>query len=199
MHGLTPDRSTIIDDILASQSLNSDGQGLAYLYYESRHQFSHSEITSSLLKQLVAAQPEIPDTIDRFFKAHSREEERAASCSFAELVFQLVALVRDLDGVFIVIDGIDQLADAGAWSWYLYYLLRELDDAGASILLLSREPPFLELWDLEDTPRITVQVPREDIELYMTYKLEMSKMQHLIQGELRAKLLQCVIERSNGM
>ena len=97
--------AAVIDHLFAS--IRGGDVGVAYLYFNFRRQYEQSplDVLSSLLRQLLAKKPVLPEMVIKLYGTHSRNRTRP---SFKEVSEALQSTIQEFSRAFVVIDALDE-------------------------------------------------------------------------------------------
>jgi hypothetical protein len=131
--------ASIVIDRLYTKHQNTVSVGIAYLYcnFRRQHEQKPVDLLTSLLKQLVQAQPSMPENVASLYKRYSKTKARP---SFDEIVNVLHSVVNGYSRVFLIIDALDKCQVSGDCRRFLSEIFSLQAKTGASLFATS---PFI--------------------------------------------------------
>lgn len=102
--------SVVVDHIQRQLAQDSQNSRLVYAYfdYQHREQSQTREIVGSLAKHLVGSQSALPDLVVQTFRDHNARDKKP---SLQSTIGFFCEAARDLSGLFLVIDALDECND----------------------------------------------------------------------------------------
>lgn len=173
--------------------------GVAYFYCDYRKHETQNAVSlfSSLLKQLTANNPSIPESLKTLYERHFRHGTRP---SFDEISESLQSAFRNHSEVIIVIDALDECKNSDGTRASILSEIRKLQTCSKTKLMItSRGIPELAQEFLSDV-KLEVRASDADLNRYLDDQLmyRLSKCIRKNNG-LRQKVKSEIIESAKGM
>lgn len=152
-------------------------------------------LTTSLLKQLVQEQEEVPKGLRELYERHYQQ----TSTPTPDEISELTRVVLDTyDNVFFVVDALDECSDEIRWD--LLEFLRHFQSS-IQIMITSRSLDSIGE-ELANFELIDIKAHRSDIELFVDDQIQKNKnLRKVIQKSptMRADIKQRVVETAQHM
>ena len=190
-------RSTIIDHL--QNILVRQEHGLAFVFcnYKERAEQSHTNIVSSLLRQLVSGLSSIPEEVRSLYRRYVDKEARPSRLEIFDL---LKSVVSEFHTVFIVVDALDECSDSdGTRSMLLKDLHRLLPEI--RFLCTSRYLSDIER-ESKDCASLEIRATEADIRTYPQSRIEQEpRLKKHIEGDaaLFESILETVAHTADGL
>ncbi|KAL8906512.1 MAG: hypothetical protein Q9207_001998 [Kuettlingeria erythrocarpa] len=170
------------------------GVAVVYISYNDPEQTLHN-LTTSLLKQLVQEQEEVPNRLRELYERHYQQN----STPTPEEISEVTRIIIDAyDNVFFVVDALDECSDEIRWG--LLEFLRQFQSS-AQIMITSRSLDSIGE-ELEGFELIEIKAHRSDIELFIDDQIQKNKnLRKVIQksSTMRADIKKRVVETAQHM
>jgi hypothetical protein len=178
-------------------TIQSNSTGVAYLYcdYKSQTDQSATSLLAALLKQLLQAQPLIPEKIELL---HAQHKERGTKPSLDELFSGLHLVAGDCSRTYIVVDALDECSDGGGRT-KLLGALRDLQiQTNVCLMVTSRFIPDIES-DFKSDPHLEIRASDADLKRFVAAQIY--RLPKCIQrdAELQSLLESKIVEAADGM
>jgi len=158
--------TSIVVDHLNTKYGNDNSVGIAYLYcnYQRQQEQKPIDLLSSLLKQLVQAQPSVPENVKSLYQSYKDKPTRP---SFDEISNVLHSIVAGYSRAFIVVDALDecQISD-GSRRRFLLEILNLQATSRTNLFATSRYIPEIEKW-FEEAIILEIRANDEDVRRYL--------------------------------
>jgi hypothetical protein len=178
-------RTTLGDDI-----------GVAYLFCSYKEQTSVPSLLAALLKQLVQSRPDMAAQATHLYKDHSKRKSRP---SLDEILQVLKSVCSSYAAVHIVVDALDECADAESARSRLIDKLRELQrTTDVRLMCTARFIPEI-TQKFESNPMLEVRASEEDVRRFVAGQL--TRLPNCVQRdeELKHAIQDKIIEAVDGM
>ena len=198
---LKKQRSSLVIDTLLNE-IEGDGVAVAYVYcdFNTGNMQSTSAVLGSVLRQVVGALTEIPDSVQRAFE---RAKKQADGCGLRlpEILDMLAKFIPSLKRMFVCIDALDEFPRkqrAQLWN-SLRCVARECPNTR---LFLTGRPQIREEVE-EYLPGaayiVTIEPTSEDIRRYIEERLSEDLDKNTIDEALRADIRRVIPKSASGM
>lgn len=190
--------TSVAINYLKQQFKGNNGIGIASLYcsFDTRQENGNTDLFALVLKQLVRAQRDIPESIKELYDHHNLKLSKP---SVEDLSNEIHNLSTCFSRVFIVIDALDEYKDSGMDCRRLLSALSKLQtQTGANILITSR--PLLEIeYLVGDCNRIEIYAHVDDIRRYLDER--MSSLSMIVQRDvsLQEEIKSTIVKAADGM
>ena len=190
--GKTIITSIAVDDLL-DYSRRELSVGVAFIYcdYKLRSQQTADMLFTSLLKQLIAGQPKLPDNIIQLYKNHGTR----SSLKREEIRDALQSLMTSYSRVFIILDAVDEGEDQHLTAFFSEtFALQE--QFAANIMVTTRPAVSERIMNMfKKATEIVISAKNEDVEMYV--EEHMSDLpgwatEGNLQDEIKKKMVECV-------
>jgi ankyrin repeat domain-containing protein 50 len=194
--------STIIEHM--KEHCKKPGIALAYFYFDFNDPEKQkiSNLVSCLLAQLCNKLDDLPDQLKVLYKGCSEGQHRA---SVHDLKVILPLVVKDIEDVFIVIDGLDECAKIGERG-ELLTLVEEIHAWSLSklhLLVTSRPEPDIKslLAPLVESQAISIQGSQVDSDINLHIRSQLSTDPKLKKwpNDVKVEIENALTARANGM
>jgi hypothetical protein len=165
---------------------------LAFIYFDYRTQKDESPIyvLASILKQIVASLPTIPNAILETFEKSEVAEHQLSSQEFEKMILSVVGSVKS---VYLIIDALDECDEQIHRRSFLKILERFRVDKHIRILVTSRSYPQDIRANFETGPQIEIKAHDSDLRQYLLHELrpiyEFGVINHSFAMEIVSKLI----------
>ncbi len=170
------------------------GVAVVYIRHNDPEQTLHN-LTTSLLKQLVQEQEEVPYGLRELYERHYQQNSTPTS----EEISEVTRIIIDAyDNVFFIVDALDECSDEIRWG--LLEFLRQFQSS-TQVMITSRSLDSIGE-ELENFKLIEIKVHRSDIELFIDDQVQKNKnLRKVIQksSTMRAEIKQRVVETAQHM
>ena len=156
--------SLVIDHL--QQKFNEEKVATAYIYcdYKRQEEQTPLNLLASVTKQLLQHQDSIPGKIQETYKRHHEHESRPGFEEFSEMTGSSMA---DFSRIFLIVDALDELGNAGQVRQTLLERLHPLQDLHhINLMTTSRYIAALAL-DFHQPLCMDVRASPEDIRRYV--------------------------------
>lgn len=165
-----------------------------YCNYRRQEEQTTGKLLAMLLRQVAEKSASMPESVQTLYTFHGTKGT-APSCD--EIFTTLSTAIGSLDGVFIVIDALDECSDKTRTE--LLMKMRELQRrTKASLLATSRHIGNIEQHFAEDS-QLEIRADEDDVGKYINSQLgeqsECVKKNHV----LREKIKTCIAKAAEGM
>lgn len=151
---------------------------------------------SSLLRQIVDKQPDVPKPLRDFYASHTT---RRTTPSSDELRHILDVVSKDLHGLTIVVDALDE-CKARARQGFLSALETLREECDVRFLATSRFLPVIENHSaFRGKPRLEIKASDEDLEKYIRLRTSELHYQVLSKPDLLESIVANTISAAGGM
>lgn len=169
--GKTMTAAIAIDHL--SRTIQNDNIGVAYIYcnYKVRVDRHATSLLAAILRQLVQAQPSIPEPISRMYEQYST---RGTMPSAEEIYSALQSVLRCLSSVYLVLDALDECLDEEGTQPPLLAKIRDLQrgaDADLHLMVTSRGIPEI-IEEFREVPSLEVRASDEDVKIFVAGQLD---------------------------
>jgi hypothetical protein len=162
--GKTIMAALIVDHLLRSQHVANEPVTFIYCNYKRQSEQSAKHMLSSMLRQIIDAQPGLPQLVQDFYTSHTK---RKTTPSFNEMRQILEAVLRDLHRLTIVVDALDE-CETRARKDFLSAVETLRGQCEVRLLATSRFLPAIESHSaLLGKPTLEVKASDEDLEMYI--------------------------------
>lgn len=160
--------SVVIDDLNARRSEDRT-IGIAYIYCNFRRQEEQTvnHLLASLLKQLAACRPSLPEAVKHLVSQHKDKRTRPLLNAISRAIQSVVAMHSK---VFVVVDALDECRVSDRKS-FLSELFDMQTKCGINILATSRFVPDI-VDRFQSSLPLEIRATSADIERYITDHLE---------------------------
>lgn len=198
---LTLSSSTIIEHLETTRISSRVPLAFFYCDYRSESAQLPQVVASSLLRQLVARAPVLPQQV--------LDEQLRSSTSTGHAEALTIDLLSDLvgsvlsccDGAYLVLDAIDECLDASQRNRLMQVLQQLVLIPGTKVLITGRDH-VLEDRDLPglwaEAPSIRVAAREEDLRLLVQSRLRQRAKRLRLSAALEAKIISAVIDTAHG-
>ncbi|MCJ1261720.1 hypothetical protein MMC22_001586 [Lobaria immixta] len=159
--------SLVIDSL--QKAARSKDVGIAYIYcsYKETQRQSPSNLTASLLQQLLMQQNNIPDDVVALYERHTQIKTRPLLNEYLRL---LQATIHNFSRVYIIIDGLDECSEANSTR---SQFLTGINNIRPQIctFVTSRYLPSIKR-ELPGATSLQVEANDEDIRKYLKQRLQ---------------------------
>jgi hypothetical protein len=158
--------TSIVVEYLWAEFQNDANIGIAYVYcnYRQKQEQRPVDILESLLKQLVQAQPSMPESVKSLYKRHKDKRTRP---SLDEITNVLYSVVANYSRVFIVIDALDECqASNGSRRRLLSEIFGLQDKTGTNLFATSRFLPEI-MKEFERSMTLEIRATDNDVLRYL--------------------------------
>ncbi|KAL9612899.1 MAG: hypothetical protein Q9167_002532 [Letrouitia subvulpina] len=200
-HGIQGSGKTILTSLVIdhlSHQFEHENVAIAYLYFDYREQevLSVERVLASLLKQVAAAKPNIPQSVLDFYKKINIQQRQAQQ---QELEQALLLTFQEYERVFIVIDALDE-CDQTTHRRNLISCLRSLQISPVvSIFITSRSHIEETNNFFEKASKIIIEANETDLEKYILWEIEQSDNVDIIDNEFRGEIVQKIGKAAQNM
>lgn len=190
--------SAITIEALEAMVYDQPSIGLAYVYcnFQRQDEQTATSLLGSLLKQLSARQPSLPECITDLHKFHSTRRTRP---SLEEILECLDAVVHIYGKVFIVIDALDECQSAGGCRAKLLAELFSVQNRhGVNIFATSRFIP--EIVDkFHNSIQLEISAKSTDIAEYLHARIPLLPLIVRKNPSLQQEIFRDISQAINGM
>ncbi|KAJ9603384.1 hypothetical protein H2200_012162 [Cladophialophora chaetospira] len=166
--------ASIVIDHLSNSFEKDPSVGVAYVFCDFRRQEEQSpqELFSSLLRQLVQAQPQIPNPIRQLYQTYCPKFQKLSS---TEIITTLNIVAASYSKLFIVIDALDEFRTVrGCRTEFLSMLLDFQIKSGANLLVTSRFNDDIGSQFL-GVPSLRIYATDQDVERYLDEEVRLMR------------------------
>jgi hypothetical protein len=188
--------AVIVDYLL--RTLHVAYHPVVFIYYNYKRQSEQSakHMLSSLLRQIVDIQPEVPKPIRDFHALHTKKR---TTPSFDEIRKTLEMVSKDLHGLTIILDALDE-CEARARQEFLLVVEALRKGCEVRLLATSRVLPTIELHStFLEKPTLEVRASDEDLEKYIRSRASELHSQVVSKPELLENLIASTVSATGGM
>lgn len=194
---LTRPRSLVIDSL--QKAAGGRDVGVAYIYcsYKERQRQSSSNLTASLLQQLLMQKNDMPNDIIALYERHSKIKTRPL---LNEYLLFLRATINSFSRVFIIIDGLDECSEADSTRSNFLAGIDEIQPQ-TCIFVTSRYLPSIAS-ELHGAARLQIEANDEDIRKYLIQRLqkwEFLKFHLAKDPSLRERIIGSILSKAQRM
>ena len=190
--------STVIDH-LESYSRVNPAIGIACLYADYRDQSNQNlvNILGSILHQFLtcSARPHIPQGLIQILdeiQTQRRKLDQNGALAMISLILQ------QFNASFICIDALDELTPQTHRE--LLVFLKDNIKASTKIFLTGRPHIRIDVTScLGDQKKVDITANPDDIRQYLRHRIEQDVMPEAMNVELKAEILNIIVEKSRGM
>ena len=189
-------RSFIINNL--EQTFTSEDVGIAYIYcnYKDPEQTS-ANLLGSLLKQLLERRPAVIRNIRDIYITRCRKQ---IQLTITEYVGTLQKIVSEFSQVFIVIDALDELAEAnGTRELFIKEIQKLLPKV--HLLVTSRWVPSIQQ-QLETPLHVEIRASDKDITEYLKERMAVAtRLQRHVKEDpqLQETIIRTIVKNCQGM
>lgn len=188
--------SLVIDHL--QQVSDQEKVATAYIYcdYKRQDEQTSFNLTASVTKQLLQHQDPIPENILKIYEYHHKAETRP---SFEEVLEMAGSSMARSLRLYVVVDALDELGNAGQVRQTLIGRLRSLQDLHHfNLMTTSRYIPSLAL-DFHQPLCMDVQASPEDIRRYVEGHI--SDLPNCVRKDLRLQqtIVSAIVDAVEGM
>jgi hypothetical protein len=171
---------------------------VAYFYFDYREQSTQTPFAfvSCLLRQILYRCHSLPNAA---LPLYGRLREKKPLPTWKELTRTLVDVCNEVANLFLVFDALDE-CDEDTNRGATLEVLKDVAESSARLFITSR-PQCLDInRALGACPQVVVEATREDIQEFVTRKIdESARMKPIIQGQLRNLVIKTIVDKSQGM
>ena len=188
--------SSIVIKDLQSKDWSNNNFGVAFLYcsYNRQQEQRYENLVASLLRQLAQSQSSLPNEVRNLYNSHHIRNTRP---SITELLSVLSSVVDSFSKVFIVVDALDECANAER-----KHLLRELFTLQArsqvNIFATSRFLPEIEA-QFSKSMSLEIRAAEEDVRRYLENQILQLPSCVLRNTALQQQITSQIIDLIDGM
>lgn len=156
--------SLVINHLQRLSGKENVATAFIYCDYKRQDEQTPLNLTASIMKQLLQHQDFIPENILKMYQHH---HEKGTRPSFEEVEEMIGSLMARLSRIYIIVDALDELGNAGQIRQTLIRRLRPLQDLHHfNLMITSRYIPSLAL-DFHQPLCMDVRASPEDIRTYV--------------------------------
>jgi len=152
------------------------------------------EILSYLLRQLLQQMGEIPENLADAYEKQIKLRRDEVQSSIEAIIH-----ARDQNDVYLFLDGLDECEDATTRTWVMSFLLSLCTYPCVRLAVTCR--PFYE--DIRSAfhqyPQIEILAHRDDLRKYIEARLEGKWHSERLDKHLQNRIVNKIIEKSNGL
>ncbi|KAK5734382.1 hypothetical protein LTS12_026723 [Elasticomyces elasticus] len=191
--GKTTMAAIVVDDLFA-QYQNEPSFGIAYCYcsYEWKENQELDDMLLNLMKQLCRKKRVLPECVKKLYTKHA---ERRTRPSYEEALEVLQDVTISFQRRFLVVDAIDECPILNSCRARLLSTLRNLEAAGANVLVTSRMIPEIAA-TFRDKPSMEIRASPADVGAFLVnqrFRLpDFMRDDPLLLREIEAGVLQAV-------
>lgn len=190
--------ASIVVDRLQSQFGDDDRVGIAFLYcnFRRRAEQSARDLLGSLLRQLLARLPTVPESMLKIYEECEKKKRKA---TFQEIVDGLRAVIGSLSRCFLVVDALDesQVSRDGR-DRFLTELFKLQESTNANIFATSRHIPDIES-RFDGALKVEIRGNKDDIRRYLVSSLPMLRSFVARNQDLQDQILDVISTSVDGM
>ncbi|EPS37521.1 hypothetical protein H072_8807 [Dactylellina haptotyla CBS 200.50] len=171
--GKTIITSSVIHHLSSSHVTQSDQNiGLAYIYFNYKRQIGQNieDLLSSLLRQLISGNGELPEVVKVWYREHWQRGTRPL---LPEICDALVSIIGSFSKVFIVADALDECTETqNCRARFLseFLSLKSKCNATVNLFATSRFIPDV-VEQFRNERQLEIRAPDEDIRKYLRHML----------------------------
>lgn len=195
--GKTVMSSIVIDAV--RQFCGSQGTiGVAFIYCNFKRQANQTlqKLLSSLLRQLCACLPSVPETVHKLFSDHQRKSTKPV---ISEVETTLREVLEMFDRAYIIIDALDECqSDDGQQTNLPDKILDLQETTNVSFFATSRHIPFIEK-KFKGAASLEIAATSDDLTFYL--KESIARLPEFVRksDDLQSEIRDYVIAASQGM
>jgi hypothetical protein len=194
--GKTIMATVIVDYLLRTRHMAYHPIVFIYYNYKRQSEQSAKHMLSSLLRQIVDIQPEVPKPIQDFHALHTKKR---TTPSFDEIRKILETVSKDLHGLTIILDALDE-CEARARQEFLLEVEALRKGCEIRLLATSRVFPTIESHStFLEKPTLEVRASDEDLEKYIRSRASELHSQVVSKPELLENLIASTVSATGGM
>jgi Cdc6-like AAA superfamily ATPase len=189
--------ASVIDHLTSTFSSKGD-VGIAYLYpdYATLDNSGPADLLAVLLKQLVQSLDMLPNSLQSLYEIHIQRNERP---SFKEFLGVMKSVIQRYSRVFIVIDGLDEMAAPPQDREHILDAILQLQEDRKIHLFTTQNFTEKMLNRTGGIISMVAYADPKDLELYLTAQLP-----HLMESDIAdsiglSHLLKDIVKATDGM
>ncbi|KAJ8070934.1 hypothetical protein OCU04_001292 [Sclerotinia nivalis] len=190
--------TSIVVEELTNRFENDKSVGIAYLYcnFRRHHEQKFDDLLSSLLKQLAACQPSLPDDIINIYNKHKYGRTNPSPEEISKILQSVTALYSK---VFIIVDALDecQMTD-GSRERFLSELFNLQTTRQLSLFVTSRYVPEIKE-RFNDSLMLEIRANDQDVGRYLDGHISQLPGYVLRSSELQDEIKSEIIKAVDGM
>jgi hypothetical protein len=184
--GKTIVTALVIDHLLRTRHVAYHPAVFVYCSYKRQSEQSAKHMLSSLLRQIIDIQPEVPKPLRDFYTFHTT---RRITPSYDEIRHILATSSKNLHGLTIIVDALDE-CEARTRQAFLSEVETLREECGIRLLATSRFLPIIENHSaFLGKPRLEVKAPDEDLGKYIRSRTSELHDQVLSKPDLLEKIV----------
>ncbi|RPA91518.1 hypothetical protein L873DRAFT_1752079 [Choiromyces venosus 120613-1] len=176
--------------------------GVAYLYCDYRKQEEHTSVKmiGSLLRQFVAAMPEVLEELTKAFRI-ARGQLGGRTLQLERMMDMFPKVLASFDRTFICVDALDEFPVEHRANFL--QLLGQIIDKSPNTRLFLSGRPFIQL-ELDNqfgrlASTINIQLRHDDVRRYLTQKLNDDPVTRAMDDELRAEIMENMMKKDTDI
>ncbi|KAH1982336.1 hypothetical protein KXW88_004630 [Aspergillus fumigatus] len=195
--------ATIVEDLRRLHTTQSPRQttkryAVCFFFFDSSNFFEQPEVV--MLRALVAQllhQVDKPDALNQIYLAR-----RSAHASLTELREAFSTLVSDCSGVYVVIDGLDDAANASDALQLLLMLLVQVSPVMKLLVISRPEPDIRRFFHSHPQFELTEDITQPDVRRVVTTRVQSAcedKKIRVSDPNLRQEIVDALVSSSSGV
>ncbi|KFY45951.1 hypothetical protein V495_02719 [Pseudogymnoascus sp. VKM F-4514 (FW-929)] len=194
--GKTVLTSIVIDDL--KNSFSSYGFPVSFLYFDYRYQDQQTPYSMllSMLRQIVAAMPEIPKSVA---EAYEKSQISGSHLLIHELENMVLETVEMIPRAYIVIDALDESDESTCRRSFLQFISRLSQIQAVRLFVTSRECYYDINKFFSTYPQIEIQAHDYDLRRYMYQEIDRAARDDEVDKDFASKIVETVLTRAQGM
>jgi hypothetical protein len=187
-----PVRSIVIE-YLKTSFMDNVAVLCIYCNYKEKKEQTVSNLTASLLKQILQDHPRVSGRIKQFYEHH---QERADRPTVGEITKVLKAQFTLFSKVFIIVDALDECPEDDGTRADLVETLRMLRAKNMKLMVTSRDIPSIDLaHDFEGVTRLDIRARDEDVRAFVECHIS----RYRFTSDLKQSIVEKIAENVKGM
>lgn len=167
-----------------------------YFDYQDEVQQTPTAVLSSILKQLLITQTDLPKSI---LKAYEERHHSGTIFSLEQLEDFLYDVLKSLHQAYIVIDALDE-CDKSRNRKPLLLLFQRLQKISNISLFVTSRQNFQDIIDVFSRyPQITITAHNVDLERYMRQEMENYSIEETVDDSFVNGIISAIITKAQGM
>ncbi|KAM5437912.1 hypothetical protein MaudCBS49596_006473 [Microsporum audouinii] len=199
-HGVQGSGKTVLTTMVIDEIRNSisghDVMAFHYFDYQDQDLQTHSGVLSSILRQIIAMMPDIPQCV---MGAYTKSGG-SSSLPAHELEKLILSITQGVQRTYIIIDALDECIEATNRKPLLSFLNQISKQNPAVRLFVTSRPYPRDIHTAFQAHRqIVIQAHESDLRRYLYREIDLADVQDVVDHEFATKVVDTLVKKAEGM